>query len=77
MREVAKVSECVRELREERRDKRERDRGLTVCEEPPQQVSFRYVDEFLALNCAEDLIQLKVSDCTHACNTHSYYPWER
>lgn len=66
LREVAKTSESVRELREERREKREREQGLPAREEPPQQVSFRYIDEFIALNSAEDLIQLKVSEYAHS-----------
>lgn len=58
-REEAQVSERVRVLREERRERRER--GDMVEEQSRlQPVSFRYVDEFVALNCAEDLLRLKV-----------------
>ncbi|KAI0558926.1 hypothetical protein FGB62_178g032 [Gracilaria domingensis] len=57
--ERAKHSEDVARLREIRRVRKEQ-----RCEQDdqatPQLLSFRYVDEFLALNCAEDLTRLKV-----------------
>lgn len=73
LREIAKESERVRDLRAERREKREREQGLPAQEEPPQQVSFRYIDEFITLNCAEDLVQLKVSYSPHAHNAQRWF----
>lgn len=58
-RELAKDSKQIEELRERRREKAELMKGQPE-EEVPQQISFRYVDEFVSLNCAEDIMRLKV-----------------
>ncbi|CAN8073235.1 unnamed protein product [Agarophyton chilense] len=57
--ERAKHSEHVAQLRTIRHMRKEQ-RTEQQQHNPPQPLSFRYVDEFLALNCAEDLTRLKV-----------------
>lgn len=57
-REQAKHSDVVDQKRESRRNRRLNQ--LPPEPEIPQHVSFRYVDEFLALKSAEDLLNLKV-----------------
>lgn len=58
-REEAANSDSVSELRE-RRSERKRKPPQTIAESAPQHISFRYVDEFVGLDCAEDLMRLKV-----------------
>lgn len=69
-REDARTSSKIADLRAERKEKAIRHAQNPPPEDPPQQVSFRYVDEFIALKCAEDLIRLKVrfiATWSHKC----------
>lgn len=59
-REDARSSTDVAGLRAKRKEKAIRDANNPAPEIPPQEISFRYVDEFVALNAAEDLMRLKV-----------------
>lgn len=59
-RQAAQESESISRLRETRRIQK-LNRPSDIGPENAQHVSFRYVDEFLTLNCAEDLLNLKVS----------------
>lgn len=60
-REAARVSVEINQIRDDRRIRKLTDPTCncnTVTQE--QHVSFRYVDELLTLNCAEDLFKLKI-----------------
>lgn len=59
-RAYARASPTVKQLRAKRRAKAIKDAEEPTLEEPLQHVSFRYMDEFVALRCAEDLIRLRV-----------------
>lgn len=58
--EDARTSSKIADLRAERKEKAIRQAQNPPTEDPPQHVSFRYVDEFIALKSAEDLIRLRV-----------------
>lgn len=59
-REKARTSNNVAGLRAKRKAKVIFNAQNPAPEDPPQQISFRYMDEFVALNSAEDLMRLKV-----------------
>lgn len=65
-REAAQDCEKISQLRQARLE-RKRNAPADVPEQAPQQLSFRYVDELLSLNCAEDLFKLKVCYCHVSC----------
>lgn len=57
-RDKANTDEDIDRIREERRIRRLNQQAPEP--EAPQHISFRYVDEFVTLNCARDLLKLKV-----------------
>lgn len=57
---AASQSDSVGVLQEQRRVKRLNAHDLPEETPAPQSLSYRYVDEFMSLNCAEDLLKLKV-----------------
>lgn len=57
-RDKANTDEDIDRIREERRIRRLNQAPPEP--EAPQHISFRYVDEFVTLNCARDLLKLKV-----------------
>lgn len=59
-RQHAQASSTVKILRAKRKAKAIREAEHPTPEEPLQHVSFRYMDEFVGLRCAEDLIRLRV-----------------
>lgn len=58
-REAAQDCKEISELRQSRFE-RKLNAPTDVPEQPPQKLSFRYVDELISLTCAEDLLKLKV-----------------
>lgn len=58
-REAAQVNEQISQLRQIRYD-RKLNAPPDASNEPPQKISFRYVDELITLTCAQDLLDLKV-----------------
>lgn len=64
-REFANHNEGVKQLRLTRKQRRESMAAGENLQQSvsPMPLSFRYVDEFLDLNCAEDLTRLKVTPC--------------
>lgn len=59
-RENARTCSKITRLRAERKAKAVREAQHPPAPEPVQHVSFRYIDEFITLKCAEDLIRLRV-----------------
>lgn len=58
-REAAQDCKEISDLRQSRFE-RKLNAPTDVPEQPPQKLSFRYVDELISLTCAEDLLKLKV-----------------
>lgn len=78
-REFARHSDSVKQLRLVRKQRRESVTADGDLQQriSPMPLSFRYVDEFLDLNCAEDLTRLKVGHCSSFCFVKYVIVWCR
>ncbi len=65
LRTDAKTCANVARLREERQRKAQQLQNCPCEAEPPQKISFRYVDEFMGLTCASDLCSIKVGGSSY------------